>query len=362
MRESKTIKIHAVGDIMLGDLPPNYGFGIGSLIYKHGPRFPFELCAEKLRDADIVFGNLEVVLSAFDRNSNQIDTTILRGQPEAVEGLQYAGINIVSLANNHIMQHGLKALEETIRSLEMAGIKYTGLSIPAINVANRAVFDVCGKSLCFLGYNQRPQQYYIDNPVYVEAKLEKIISDISQARKESDIVVVSIHWGEEFIDCPAPWQIDMAHTIVDSGADIILGHHSHTVQGIEMYKGKPIAYSLGNFIFDMWQKRLRKTFILELNITDGVDISCKVIPVEINNCFQPMLLDSERAKSADKDIALLSSKITHRLNVSEYETKVKAELKRYRKEIYMRYLTSLFRYKPSFFYRNAIGIIKRRLK
>lgn len=362
MRDSKTIKIHAVGDIMLGDLPTNYGFGIGSLIHKHGPRFPFEHCADLLRNADIVFGNLEAVLSAYDRKSRQLDSAILRGQPEAVEGLQYAGINIVSLANNHIMQHGQKALEETTRALDKAGIKYTGLAIPHINVANKAIFNVGGRHLCFLGYNQRPQQYFIDKPVYIAADLKQIISDINLAQKESDIIIVSIHWGEEFVDCPASWQVELAHKIIDSGADIVLGHHSHTIQGIETYKGKPIAYSLGNFIFDMWQQRFRKTFVLELNISNGVDISCKAIPVEINERFQPVILGSDRAKTANDEIALLSSKIGRRLSESEYNEMVKAELKRYRKEVYLRYLTGIFKYQPSFIYRNAIGIVKRRLK
>ncbi len=362
MPQNNTIIIHAVGDIMLGDLPPNYGFGVGSLIHKRGPKFPFELCAGKLREADIVFGNLEVVLSAYDREDPRLEATILRGQPEAVEGLRFAGINIVSLANNHIMQHGQKALEETIETLDKAGIRYVGAEIPRINVANKSCFDIGDKSICFLGYNQRPQQYFIDEPIYVKADLDKIISDIRNIRKETDVIVISIHWGEEFIDRPASWQIAMAHAIIDSGADIILGHHSHAVQGIETYKGKPIAYSLGNFIFDMWQPRLRKTYILELNISDGVDICYKTIPVEINDRFQPILLDSERAKAANNDIELLSNKIYNKLNESEYENKVKDELKRYRREVYMRYLANLFKYKPSFLYRNAIGIAKRRMK
>jgi len=362
MRNSKTIKIHAVGDIMLGDLPPNYGFGIGSHINKHGPQFPFEHCADFLRDADIVFANLEAVLSAYDKKSRRLDTTIIRGQPEAVKGLQYAGINIVSLANNHIMQHGQKALEETIGVLDKAGIKYIGVDIPKLNVVNKAIFNIGGISLCFLGYNQRPQQYYIDEPVYVTADLDKIIFDIDRARKEYDIIIVSMHWGEEFVDCPASWQVELAHKIIDSGADVILGHHSHMIQGIETYNEKPIAYSLGNFIFDMWQSRLRKTFVLELNISDRVNISYKTIPVEINRSFQPVFLDSTRANIANDEIKLLSSKIRQRLSESEYNEMVRAELKRYRKEVFLRYLTNILKYRPSFLYRNAIDIVKRRIQ
>jgi gamma-polyglutamate biosynthesis protein CapA len=362
MSNENKINIFAVGDIMLGDLPHNFGFGVGSVIEKHSPLFPFTNCSHETNRADILFGNLEVVLSAFDRKSPNIERTILRGQPNAVEGLSFAGFDVLSLANNHIMQHGRKAIEETINALNKKEIKYVGIEIPESSIYNQALFEINGISICFLGYNLRPQQYFIDPPLYVEGTFERIKNDIEKQRKNANITVISLHWGDEFINRPSPEQIELAHRIIDCGADIILGHHPHILQGVEKYKGKIIAYSLGNFIFDMWQKRLRESMILKIEITDDFKMDFNVIPIFINSAYQPLIADSIVGDKIAERLKAISKEIKNDINSLVYENTVKMELRRYRREVYWHYITNLFRYDPRFIYLNFLGAIKRRMK
>ena len=362
MSNQETVKLIAVGDMMLGDLPHCFGFGVGSQIEKHGPHFPFDRCLDELKQADLLFGNLEVVLSAFNWKSSRIETSILRGQPEAVKGLSQAGFDVVSLANNHIMQHGRKALEETIDILNEKGIKYVGVEIPEKGITNQAIFEINGISIGFLGHNLRPQQYFLDPPLYVSGKYEQIKINIERLRKEVEIIVISLHWGEEFVDYPSSPQIDLARKIIDCGADIILGHHSHMIQGVEKYKGKIIAYSLGNFIFDMWQERLRESIILKIEFDKNANIDYDIVPVMINKKFQPTIASTTSEDKIRTHIQAISKKIQNSSDELAYEKTVKTELRKYRYEVYWHYLSNCFRYNPRLFYLNLIAAIKRRIK
>jgi gamma-polyglutamate biosynthesis protein CapA len=361
MRSSEKVTIMAVGDIMLGELPTCYGFGVGSMIDKYGPAFPFEHCAAILNQADIACGNLETVISAFDKKTDPFARTVLRAQPAAVDGLAGAGFKVLTLANNHIMQHGRKALAETIELLRSSGIKITGLEIPENNIENLVVINIRDAAISFLGYNQRPQQYFLDPPLYVNFDLDRIRDDIAAARKKSNWVVVSVHWGEEFVDRPSSEQIDWAHRIADFGADIILGHHSHTVQGIENYKGKIIAYSLGNFVFDMWQKRLQETMILKIVITPESKLDYAVLPVVINAKYQPVMAELSEKDRLQEYISKISNDLKTSIPDSEYESIVRKELERYRIEVYRHYLANVFRFDPRFLMKNLYGAIRRRL-
>ena len=119
---------------------------------------------------------------------------------------------------------------------------------------------VAGVGLTFLGYSLRPRQYFTEEPLYAEGREDGILSDVRAARGESDVVIVSLHWGEEFIDRPSPDDVRLAHAIVDGGADLIIGHHPHVLRGVERRGRGWIVYSLGNFVCDMhWEEPLRET-------------------------------------------------------------------------------------------------------
>jgi len=362
MNEKQSVILMAVGDVMLGDLPSSFGFGVGSLIKKFGPAFPFELCRDALSKGDIVFGNLEAVLSKFDRRRDKFDQIILRGQPEAISGLAAAGFNIVALANNHIMQHGQKGLEDTIALLSEKRIGFTGIRIPEKNISNGHVIDKKGLKIGFLGYNFRPEQYFTGPPPYVAGDIEIIKADILSFRSFCDLIVLSLHWGDEFIDFPSPDQVALAHELIDSGADIILGHHPHILQGIELYKGRIIAYSLGNFLFDMFQERFRKSIILKLIVRGSDKIDYEIIPAWINKRSQPEIMKGEQREALLKHMDALSRKIDGNHSEQYYRQTLADENRRFRHEIYLHYLTGFYKFKPAILAANIARIIKGRLK
>lgn len=358
-----TLNLLAVGDIMLGDLGACFGFGVGSMIEKHGPLFPFELSADILKSGDVLIGNLEVVLSPFDRRTTPFDSAQLRGQPEAVEGLASCGFDLLSLANNHIMQHGRIALQQTLKVLKEHSIKATGIELPEEDVGNFQLIEKNGFRLGFLAYNFRPQQYFVDDPCDIPGDEKQIESDIKLYRDQVDFMIVSVHWGDEFVNRPSADQVRLGRKIIDCGASVVLGHHPHILQGVEKYNGGVIAYSLGNFVFDMWQERLRQTMILRLKLSCENDIEFDIIPMKINRRWQPEAVDDKLVDGFIERVQQLSKMITDDASKNaEYEFENKRCLQRYRRDVYKHYLMSIHRMGLRNFVRNCIRIVRNRLE
>ena len=355
----KEVTLLAVGDIMLGDSPTCFGFGVGSVIRKHGPIYPFEHVIEELRKSDLVFGNLEVVISGFCPASDAFSAVQFRARPEAVEGLLEAGFDVLSVATNHTMQHGRAALEETLAILTEHNIRFTGVEIPEKKIYNHCLLEKDGLRFCFLGYNFRPQQYFIDPPLWITPDLDHIKEDIDALRAKADIIVVSLHWGDEFIECPSPHQVELAHELIDHGANIILGHHPHILQGVEKYNGGVIAYSLGNFVFDMWQRRLRRSMILKVTIS-GSAVDYDIIPVVINRNHQPQIVRGQKGDDLGTEISNLSDGIRNG-TADRYYTELRKNTRRYRREVYVHYLTHLRKYNLKRLGANFLGAIGKRL-
>lgn len=359
---SDAIILSAVGDVMLGDLPASSAFGVGSMIRKHGPRFPFELCKSAFDGSDIICGNLEVVLSRFDWKNDHFDSVHLRAQPEALEGLKWVGFNVMTLANNHIMQHGRRALLETITLLRDNGIAYTGIQDQSVNIENFVSVEKRGAKIGFMGYNFRPPQYFVDPPMDVQGSRERILSDIESYRGKVDYLILSVHWGEEFVDFPSADQVKLGREFIDAGASVILGHHPHILQGIEVYKGRVIAYSLGDFVFDLWDPRLRSSMILRFSLRQPDKIEYEPIPVYINRRWQPELLRDEKRKAALAEIQRLSGIINERLADDDYDREVREQLRQFRGSVYLYYLKNVHRYGLRGITGNLSGIIRRRIK
>lgn len=311
------IVITAVGDIMLGDLPMCNGFGVGSTVKKHGSKFIFEKIKDEL-SGDIVFGNLEAVLSDKNKNIFSIKSMSLRGSSKSIEGLKYAGFNILSLANNHSLEHGYEALYDTMDLLNNNDIMPIGLGREKEIARKPTVFNIKTKKIAFLSYCLRP-----DETAYRSIKnKEDILDDIEDIKRDVDHIILSLHWGDEFVQFPAPWQIDFAHKLIDNGVSIIIGHHPHVMQGIEMYNGGIIAYSLGNFVFDMWQRKERETVILKCVLSENRKIDKELIPVFINEKYQPEVLYGNDAKNLLSKIDMLSAELINE-DLSDTDEKTK---------------------------------------
>ena len=343
------VKMFVVGDLILGDHPHYLGFGVGSLLQKKNVHL-FEFVEPLFAKADIVFGNLETVLSDLGKTLGY-ESSILRGKPQFVKQLLRGHFSIVNVANNHIQQHGEAAALETIDILTHNNIKAIGMD----SLRPQRLFRQ-GLAFEFLGYSLSKENY-ASRPIYSQGAREKILADILRTRKNADFLIVSLHWGSEYIGMPAKWQVDLAHELIDSGADLIIGHHPHVLQPIEPYHGKFIVYSLGNFVSDMCQRKNRESAIVEFNFTRDKQIACSVVPVFINNQYQPELLAGSKAQLV---IDLMSQPINP-LNDAEYSRQVEECAKANRLRYALFLLSHFYRFSFKILFNNIYLAIKRRL-
>ncbi len=360
MSEPSTLRLAAVGDVMLGDSPQVFGFGVGSMIERYGPEFPFAGVAETLKSYDLVLANLEIVISAYDPKKTAFDQRVYRAQPHAVRGLTSAGVGVVSACTNHMMQHGRPALEEALEALERAGIGVIGIEMPERGLGNGVVVDRNGLKIAFAGYNFRPQQYFVDPPQWPEPDAERILDDVRAVRDSVDFVVTTLHWGDEFMEYPARYQVELARKLVDGGVDAVIGHHTHMVQGVESYNGGVIAYSLGNFVYDQWQRRLRRSMILDLKLSKGARPEFEIVPVMINRRHQPEIVDGPPGTALRNELEALTAKIGT-VEPEAYDAELQRNYKRFRREVYAHYLTHAFKYAPRDLLSNLAGAIRRRV-
>jgi poly-gamma-glutamate synthesis protein (capsule biosynthesis protein) len=320
------VVITAVGDIMPGDHPLYLGIGVRSVT--EGEKiFVFEYVKKLLSGSNIIFGNLESVLS--DRGKKECyDSLMLRGSPDFVEQLKNAGFNLLNIANNHIQQHGDEPFLDTIELLNKNGIGAVGSKD-----LQPKIFVFGDIRVTFCGYSLRPEQY-ADKTIYAKEDEDKILSDVIKIKGNVDYLIISLHWGDEYISFPSAEQIAFAHKLIDNGAGVIIGHHPHVLQGVEKYKGGIIAYSLGNFVSDMCQKKTKTTFILKLTL--GRDaINYELIPCRINNNYQPVPLQG-RGKNETLDVVEKLSDFSSFCQ-DEYRAAIENSISEFRKE-YARFL------------------------
>ena len=292
--EEKPIELIFVGDIMLDR-------GVKYMVEKHGNNdfsFPFFKIADEIKNADLIIANLESQIS--NKGSNAGSIYSFRAPIEAMQGLIYAGIDIVSLANNHAFDYSGQALKDSLERLVNnnispigAGNEYQAFS-PTIKTINGSTNSPL--SLAFFAYTDQM-------PVSAQAKGEnfgiavinkdniaRIKTDIELAKQLTDIVVVSLHWGTEYAKEPSLEQTNLAQNIIDAGADLVIGHHPHVIQKYEKYKNGYIFYSLGNFIFDQgFSDETMEGAIAKIIIKDKKISSVSSLKIIMNEFFQPEL-------------------------------------------------------------------------
>jgi poly-gamma-glutamate synthesis protein (capsule biosynthesis protein) len=365
MTKETQVSLIAVGDIMLGDHPLYVGRGVGAKIKEREPTFPFSEVAFKLKEGDVVFGNLEAVLSNRGIDSKRLSSVSLRATPEAVAGLTYASFNILSLANNHILEHGEDAVSETMAVLSRHDIKYVGVNTDVTKDREPLIADAKGIKIAFLAYclvSDKTAYISINDP-------EEICFDVRKAKPQADIVVVSLHWGNEFMEKPSPSQIRLAHQIIDAGADVILGHHPHVLQGVESYKGAIIAYSLGNFIFDqIFLEETRFGVILECLLSkDGV-AGYKLLPTYTDDEYVLHLLQGQAKETSLAKLEALSSELMNETRAGngekerDYAERVEILKNRVSRKTRGYFIRNLYRYPPRFAWQLAMGYLRKRLQ
>jgi poly-gamma-glutamate capsule biosynthesis protein CapA/YwtB (metallophosphatase superfamily) len=193
------------------------------------------------RQADVAMTNLNVPIALPSAQS---------ATPPPMQTLTRNGVDIVNLASAQMLEEGTVALERTLHALEQAGIHSVGVGRNEENARRPEILDVKGQRIAYLGYSGTDlQAASADRAGFNVASEDQIKADIQAIRAQVDWVVVNFRWNQELDETPADWQIKLAHYAVDQGADLVVGHHPEVLQGGEIYKGRAIAYSLGDFIF-----------------------------------------------------------------------------------------------------------------
>jgi poly-gamma-glutamate synthesis protein (capsule biosynthesis protein) len=290
--DDSRIVLAAVGDIMLSRAVER------KMIAKKDWKYPFLETAEITSGADITFGNLETTILPGARVLDM--SFIFRADPKALEGLEVAGFDVLSLANNHTMNFGYSGLEATLQNLDGVGIGHIGAGLSEKSIYAPVIKEVEGVKIGFLAYTYaREQSHSIDGNIYgtAYANTDKMKDQVSELRNSADIVVISMHMGEEYQTSPNTVQKNFARAAVDAGAELVIGHHPHVVETFEKYNDGYIIYSLGNFVFDqMWSEETRLGAIAEITFENNKISDIRFVPVKIFDYAQPKLADG-----VDKD-------------------------------------------------------------
>jgi poly-gamma-glutamate synthesis protein (capsule biosynthesis protein) len=274
------ITLMAVGDIMLGR-------SIGELIITEGFESPFRYTAETLKLADLTIGNLECPIS--ERGEAVEKTYAFRAPLAAASSLAHAGFDLVSLANNHALDYGHDALEDTQKLLKEHQIRVVGAGMDAAEAYAPVFVEINGLKIAFLAFVDVPTLAYnylewearADQPGVAWAHEERVREGVQSASQQADIVIVMVHNGYELVSRVNGYQQATAHLAIDSGASLVIGSHPHVLQRLETYKDGLIAYSMGNFVFDNFLFPPNYSAILSVELNkDGIQ-SFEMIDVVI---------------------------------------------------------------------------------
>lgn len=256
---------------------------------EHGALYPFERVLGLLQDADITIANLEAPLT--DRGEPVEKLFNFRTSPRFVIGLPGAGIDVVSLGNNHTADYGPDGVEDTLAALTEAGVLFSGAGMDEDAARAPAIIEAEGLRLAFLSYTDQFINTFAGpgQPGVAFAETEVIAQDVAAARDVADVVIVSLHSGLEYVDEPNSAQREFSRAAIDAGALLVIGHHPHTLQGIEEYAGGLIVYSLGNFVFDLdagdleeLGARAFESVVLYVTLTEDEIIDVRLEPVFID--------------------------------------------------------------------------------
>lgn len=314
-----SITLVAVGDIMLGG-------SAQQVLLKEGYHYPFKNVAPLLANTDIVIGNLEGPLTSICNSSMNLDKEyVFRSPAEKVaSALQQAGFNVLSLANNHIMDYGVSGMNDTLQALAQFNIHSVGVGQNIHAARAGTIINSNNGKLGFLGYSLTfPESFWAtdNNAGAAFGHKQQIVDDVKRLKKIADSVIVSFHWGREKTTELRPYQPTLAHAAIDAGAAVVLGHHPHVLQAIEKYNGGLIIYSLGNFVFGSYSQDAATSIVARITLLEGEFYSAEFTPINVLNTkvvFQPAILTGDAASAVINHINQLSQATNTRLDQQKF--------------------------------------------
>ncbi|HEX7284879.1 MAG TPA: CapA family protein [Candidatus Angelobacter sp.] len=294
-----SLQLAIVGDCMLGR-------GVDQALGQKPPEFPWGDTLPVFRKAHARICNLECVLS--DKGTPWAEYRKefhFRSAAKNVATLTAAGMNAVSIANNHVLDYGREALLEMLDVLDEAGIAHSGAGANIDDASRIATFDVQGRRLGLLAFTdneplweattQRAGTFYV--PTSLAGPRAQRLINIVRERKHVDTLIVSAHWGGNWGYTPPAGHVELAHALIDAGADVIFGHSCHVFRGIEWYKGRPILYSTGDFVDDYAvdpDERNDHSLIFLVEIEGAAPARLRLVPTVIHAC-QAMIAPATQA-------------------------------------------------------------------
>ena len=275
-----------------GDI--NLGRRVTALLQEKGERWVFEAVKPVLDGADLVVANLESPVG--DGGEEYVEKSVyLKGRPQDLDALSYSGLGLVTLSNNHVLDYGPEVTDQTVKGLEQRGILSTGLSFEGGATQTPVYVTVQGLKLAFLAYcSVCPEEFYAGpSKAGVEVALPSVmIPEIRAARKKADFVIVLIHWGTEYYGAN-DLQKKLATALHKGGADLVIGAHPHVLQKIQNLGKTLVAYSLGNYLFDLKNcDACMNSCVLMVDLEKGKKPQWKAVALDLSH-GRPEPLDDE---------------------------------------------------------------------
>lgn len=283
------------GDAMLSRV-------VGQKMVKyHDFSWPFQKVKEIFSHADLAIINLE---SPFTLGSKSYlvptGSFSFNTDPQTAAGLIDAGIDVVDLANNHFANQGQKGMLDTFTLLEQKDIAYVGAGKDLTVAHQGVILERNGIKFGFLGYGypEDSSNAGVSRPGIANMDLSSAQADVQRLREQADLVIILIHDGGEYTNIPTSHQKEFARAMIAAGADLVVGHHPHWVQQVEIYQDKPIVYSLGNLVFDqMWSQETREGALLKVDFSGKQVSRLEFMPVIIKDYGQPEIITDQAQKN-----------------------------------------------------------------
>ena len=293
--------------------------GVKTYLAAHGADAVFAGIAPTLRAADAAWVNLESPLTATSDPYPGKDVHF-QGDPRLAAGLADAGIDVVNMANNHAVDQGQAGLLESIRRVNAAGVKVVGVGKDAAAARRPAIVRTSsGATIGFLGWTDIiwPGYEAGSGPGVATARtdMSQVTGAIRRLKARVDYVVVCFHWGIEYTDMPIAAQVSEAHAAIDAGADLVIGHHPHVLQGVQLYKGHFIIYSLGDLVFDHYSLATGQTVLVSAVLSPhGVKVT--LIPVYASSNGIPAIVTGAAGRAILLHMQQISTPLGTRLKIS----------------------------------------------
>ncbi len=304
-KDDVEVRIVAVGDLFMGGTSQ-------PVLHKKGYDYPFEATKKIIQAADVAMANLEAPLTL--RGKPVVKKKyVFRTPPSLIAAaLKKTGFDVMTLANNHILDYGMVGLKDTQQALKKHGIASIGAGQSLADARQAFIFEKQGFKVGFLAYSLTFPEAFWANDKHggtAFAYEQDIRQDMKNLKKQVDSIVVSFHWGREGQTELRPYQQKMGYMVIDEGASLVIGHHPHIMQGIERYKSGLILYSLGNYVFGSYSNHVQFGGLAAVTLTaKGVkDLSLTLL--DVNNFrrhFQPIPLEGAALDKAFLTVKALS--------------------------------------------------------